>query len=392
MPIDCLNNSVPVYDPDEKGCYRWMSVKAGRPSKFCDDVKLEGDPPILETRGCVNACFDPPIPPLQARFRNVHPLAMTIDRTFTVQGTSNPDPGSLQGKKNWSGDGRSKFGEYLHYLIPEDNRFPDQPRAGFAFNHYLAQPVGGDVPGDDECIPFASYNADGAKMRDTDDVFPCIEIKLPGHYRMTSHLRFVQESYQPSITNGIGPAELLYTCSNYKNAPDKNAPIPEDHLTLWRNVRIVENVSANLLNIADRQLNYEFDVSPQLLAANGGTICLAFMIGFRDDGFPDPLNLPPRWLPRGALGSFTIHGLDEIDQDDTRVGPLNPKNDFQFSDAGIPPVPAPGIPLNEKNQCRLNGCNFILQWVSKYQEPTDNGIAGEPPADEAKPVFPTTYV
>ena len=144
---------------------------------------------------------------------------------------------------------------------------------------------------------------------------------------MTSHLRFVQESYQPSINNGIGPAELLYTCSNYKNAPDKNAPIPEDHLTLWRNVRIVEDVSANLLNIADRQLNYEFDVSPQLLAANGGTICLAFMIGFRDDGFPDPLNLPPRWLPRGALGSFTIHGLDEIDQDDTRVGPLNPKND-----------------------------------------------------------------
>jgi hypothetical protein len=38
MPIDCLNDAVPVYDPDEKGCYSWMSVKAGKPSKFCDGV------------------------------------------------------------------------------------------------------------------------------------------------------------------------------------------------------------------------------------------------------------------------------------------------------------------------------------------------------------------
>ena len=43
MPIDCLNDNVPVYDPDDKGCYRWMSIKAGRPSKFCAPVTFEDE-------------------------------------------------------------------------------------------------------------------------------------------------------------------------------------------------------------------------------------------------------------------------------------------------------------------------------------------------------------
>lgn len=43
MPIDCLNHNVPVYDPDEKGCYRWMSIRAGQPSKFCAPVDFEDE-------------------------------------------------------------------------------------------------------------------------------------------------------------------------------------------------------------------------------------------------------------------------------------------------------------------------------------------------------------
>jgi len=393
MPIDCLNDNVPVYDPDEKGCYRWMSVKAGQPSKFCSAVTLEGDPTILEVDGCINACFDPPIPPVEPRFRDLHPLAMSVDRSFTIVGSSNPYP-CVRTDQDFTGADRSSFGEFLHYTIPEDNRFPDGPKAGMAFGYYHSQPVAGEVPGDTKCVPFATYG--NAKMRDTNDVFPCINIVTAGHYRVSSHIRFLQFDRR-SNTGGTRNPELLFTLSNYKNPPPPNTPIPADHLTLWRNVRLTEDPDVDSLAIADRQLNYEFDVSPALLLANGGVVSLAFMIAFRDDG-NDPSEVTERDARSGSLGSFTVHGRDYRDQDSTLLTPLAPQTDFLWDSVGIEPYPGGrGIPLEEKNTERKNGSNFILQWVSKYEEPTFNGITSNPPQGfpsipmDPIPAFPTSY-
>ena len=65
MPIDCLNDNVPVYDPDDKGCYRWMSIKAGKPSKFCAKLTIEGDINVPEP-SCITwdpatSVFEPPL-------------------------------------------------------------------------------------------------------------------------------------------------------------------------------------------------------------------------------------------------------------------------------------------------------------------------------------------
>ena len=78
MPIDCLNSSVPVYDPDENGCYRWMSVKAGQNSTFCANVDIKGDTNVeninvnqdisvigdINVTGTINhnGSFDPELP------------------------------------------------------------------------------------------------------------------------------------------------------------------------------------------------------------------------------------------------------------------------------------------------------------------------------------------
>ena len=64
MPIDCLNDNVPVYDPDDKGCYRWMSIKAGKPSKFCGGLTIDGDlnvpqPECIRHDGTIT--FEPPL-------------------------------------------------------------------------------------------------------------------------------------------------------------------------------------------------------------------------------------------------------------------------------------------------------------------------------------------
>jgi hypothetical protein len=60
MPIDCLNHNVPVYDPDERGCYEWMSVKAGKPSKFCDDVDFYGLTRLFGDLEVENITVQPP--------------------------------------------------------------------------------------------------------------------------------------------------------------------------------------------------------------------------------------------------------------------------------------------------------------------------------------------
>jgi hypothetical protein len=313
---------------------------------------------------------------------------MTIDRTFTIVGASNPYPCAVTSSL-FTGNNRSKVGEFLHYTIPEDNRYDDHPRASMVFNHYLSQPVGGEVPGDEDCVQFATYG--DAPMRDTGDVFPSIIIRQTGHYRFSNHMRFNQKSDGDQVL--IQTPELLCTLSNYKNAPDKNAPIPADHLTLFRNVRLCDDEEAVFLTISDRQMNYEFDVSPQLLEANGGAIALAYMIGFRDDGsILTSLTEPD--VRKGALGVISLHGLDYLEQDETLPTPMAPELDFLW-DANPTITPYPGgrgINRNEKEMGRVNGCNFILQWVSKHQDPTDNGVTGDPPADESKPIFPTTFV
>jgi hypothetical protein len=60
MPIDCLNHNVPVYDPDENGCYEWMSIKAGKPSKFCDDVDFFGLTRLFGDLEVENITVQPP--------------------------------------------------------------------------------------------------------------------------------------------------------------------------------------------------------------------------------------------------------------------------------------------------------------------------------------------
>jgi hypothetical protein len=102
MPIDCLNHNVPVYDPDEKGCYEWMSVKAGKPSKFCDDVTIEGDL-IIEENATIrhNGCFSPGVAPPPVAPRRPTPLVMTItnSRVYTnVQRKRRGGPGT----NDWS--------------------------------------------------------------------------------------------------------------------------------------------------------------------------------------------------------------------------------------------------------------------------------------------------
>lgn len=78
MPIDCLNSNVPVYDPDEGGCYRWMAVRAGQDSKFCANLEVVGDTTVqnievnqdanvigdINVTGCINhsGCFAPELP------------------------------------------------------------------------------------------------------------------------------------------------------------------------------------------------------------------------------------------------------------------------------------------------------------------------------------------
>lgn len=57
--MDCLKYSVYPEQADEDGCYEWMSVRAGKPSKFCADVTFKKD---IIVEGCVKAdCFDPPV-------------------------------------------------------------------------------------------------------------------------------------------------------------------------------------------------------------------------------------------------------------------------------------------------------------------------------------------
>jgi hypothetical protein len=64
MPVDCLNDNLPVYDPDENGCYRWMSIRAGKPSKFCARLTIGGDLNVPEPE-CIrhdgNITFEPPL-------------------------------------------------------------------------------------------------------------------------------------------------------------------------------------------------------------------------------------------------------------------------------------------------------------------------------------------
>jgi hypothetical protein len=41
--MDALKYSVEVEQPDDDGCYEWMSIRAGQPSKFCADVTFTKD-------------------------------------------------------------------------------------------------------------------------------------------------------------------------------------------------------------------------------------------------------------------------------------------------------------------------------------------------------------
>jgi hypothetical protein len=427
MPIDCLNDKIPVYDPDEGGCYEWMSVKAGKPSKFCDDVTVTGETPEVVIEGCIDGNFNPPLPPAEGAYYATHPLVMTMDKSFYIEGTSQA---TFQ-PRIYNGLVAPRF------RLPEVNRGNPNAKSSFNFNEFIARPIPGEqlIEGNSQPV-FAEWNDSGVLNTTESGVsgLPHINIYAPGNYRMSFNIAFYMDSSRltndfDAVANGTSPGdnkakwspELLLTCSNYRNAPATGA-VPADHITLWRNARVTDNFETAFLSPGFRKFNREFTVSPQLLEANGGVVKLCFFVAFKDNGKedpeypanPTPFDPPPSPVARSVdfrrdQGFFLILGKDDgPDASNTLDAPLSPGTDSLWDPSYWAPGPAPppyprlGIPRTEKKQTRNAPTNFILEWLSEWQDPSvfvpgvqpTNGVsfttyAGQPLAPQP-PNYPVT--
>jgi hypothetical protein len=426
MPIDCLNDKVPVYDPDEGGCYEWMSVKAGKPSKFCDDVTVTGETPVVDIEGCVTGTFNPPLPPAEGSYYATHPLVMTTDKTFYIEGISQATFYDLS---------IGSFGSGPRFRLPEVNRGDPGAKTALNFNEFIAKPIPGEqlIDGNDQPV-FAEWSNTGVLNVTEPDVagLPHINIYAPGNYRLSFNIGFFVDSSSltndfDAVANGTSPndnkakwsPELLMTCSNYRNAPVPNAT-PADHITLWRNARVTDNFDSNFLSPNYRKFNREFTVSPSLLKFNGGVVKLCFFVAFKDNGKEDPA-FPPNPTPfdppppnvarsidaRRNTGVFLVVGKDYQETNTIDI-PLNPNLDDQWNPANWspgtapPPYPRLGIPNDQKSNSRNAPTNFILEWLSEWQEPgvfepgvqprngvSFTGYAGQPLAPQV-PTYPIT--
>lgn len=94
---DYIDGNVPVSQPDKFGCYRWMAVRAGLPSKFCSPgapepaIRMFGD---IETNG--QAVINP-APPVG---QNPAPIIRTQTTTplifADIVGSSTPEAASAK--------------------------------------------------------------------------------------------------------------------------------------------------------------------------------------------------------------------------------------------------------------------------------------------------------
>ena len=224
MPIDCLNDNVPVYDPDDKGCYRWMSIKAGRPSKFCSDVTFEKGlelPPGTIIKYCNDElCFNPPLDivgPDDAEFYP-RPLVLTMDHSTIYSGSFNSDwnevseatreavnYGRLFDAFPGGQAGQPQFGEVLWESdFGPPNVFPlfKEVNTYFRWTRAVSTPQAGDLfPGSP---PYASFIYVGGYNGSPElpaplNENPCLQpetvvrVTLPGQYRLTITVNYLNK-------------------------------------------------------------------------------------------------------------------------------------------------------------------------------------------------------
>jgi hypothetical protein len=80
-----------------------MSIKAGQPSKFCDDVTVGGDLIITENATIRhNGCFDPPVAPPATTPKKPTPLVMTITNSRVYTSVTRKNPVRPPGFNDWS--------------------------------------------------------------------------------------------------------------------------------------------------------------------------------------------------------------------------------------------------------------------------------------------------
>lgn len=81
--MDCLKYSVYPEQADADGCYEWMSIRAGKPSKFCDEVTFKKD---IIVEGCVKAdCLEVTNCNYPLALRANKPKAITLPQPSTTQ-------------------------------------------------------------------------------------------------------------------------------------------------------------------------------------------------------------------------------------------------------------------------------------------------------------------
>jgi len=232
MPIDCLNDNVPVYDPDEKGCYRWMSIKAGQPSKFCSDVTFEGGidlPPNTIIRipnpNCVDGaieepCFDPPLDFVGPGDEEFYPppliVGMTSSTIYANHDRRNPWCNAINDARRFNVNynrtfkafpngqqGEPQFGELLWNSRFTEFEFPffQEKNTFFRWQKAYSYPIVGDLgPGS---APYAQLVYDGGNTTSGSELpaplneNPLIQseghirINTPGQYRLTITLNYL---------------------------------------------------------------------------------------------------------------------------------------------------------------------------------------------------------